>query len=82
MLSLFGLHNRDEFEIYCYSYGNDDASYYRTRIQHDCNKFIDISSLSHYAAAKRIYEDRVDILVDLKGYTRDSRAEICGNNNY
>ncbi len=38
MLSLFGLHNRDEFEILCYSYGEDDRSHYRTRIRQDCDK--------------------------------------------
>jgi protein O-GlcNAc transferase len=77
MLSLFGLHHRDEFEIFCYSYGKDDGSYYRTKIQHDCDKFVDISNLSYDAAAKLIYEDQVDILVDLKGYTGDNRLEIC-----
>jgi protein O-GlcNAc transferase len=77
MLSLFGLHNRDEFEIFCYSYGKDDGSYYRAKIQHDCDKFVDISNLSYDAAAKLIYEDQVDILVDLKGYTGDNRLEIC-----
>ena len=77
MLSLFGLHKRDAFEIFCYSYGKDDRSYYRDRIQHDCNKFVDISSLSYSDAAKCIYKDRVDILVDLKGYTWGNRLAIC-----
>ena len=77
MLSLFGLHNRAEFEIFCYSYGKDDGSYYRTRIQHDCDKFVDISNLSDYAAARCIYEDQVDILVDLKGYIKGARLGIC-----
>ncbi len=77
MLSLFGLHNRDAFRIHCYSYGKDDGSSYRTRIQHDCDKFIDISSLSYDAGAKCIYEDKIDILVDLKGHTRGNRLAIC-----
>ena len=77
MLSMFGLHNRDEFEIFCYSYGRDEGGYYRERIQHDCDKFVDIRNLSHADAAKRIYEDQVDILVDLMGHTRDNRLEIC-----
>ena len=77
MLSLFGLHNRDEFEIFCYSYGKDDGTGYRTRIQHDCDKFVDITSFSHAEAAKRIHEDQVDILVDLKGYTEGTRLSIC-----
>jgi protein O-GlcNAc transferase len=77
MLSLFGLHNRYEFDIFCYSYGKDDESYYRKRIQHDCDKFFDISSLSYIDAARWIYKDQVDILVDLKGHTKDNRLAIC-----
>jgi protein O-GlcNAc transferase len=77
MLSLFGCHNRESFEIFCYSYGKDDGSHYRAQIEHDCNKFVDISGLSYAAAAKSIREDQVDILVDLKGYTRGSRLPIC-----
>ena len=77
MLSLFGLHNRDEFEITCFSYGMDDGSYYRSRIQRDCGKFTDIFSLSYIEAAGCIHENQVDILVDLKGYTKDNRLCIC-----
>lgn len=57
MLSLFRLHNRDEFKILCYSYGEDDGSYYRARIQRDCDRFVDIGSLSHTDVAKCIYQD-------------------------
>jgi len=76
MLSLFGLHNRDEFAVFCYSYGRDDESSYRDRIQRDCDKFIDISGFSHPDAARCIYEDKVDILIDLKGYVQGSRMAI------
>ncbi|MBW1768242.1 MAG: tetratricopeptide repeat protein [Deltaproteobacteria bacterium] len=77
MISLIGLHNRDEFEIFCYSYGRDDGSYYSKRIREDCNKFVDLCDMSYVDAAKCIYNDKVDILVDLNGYTRDNRLEIC-----
>ena len=76
MLSLFGLHNRDEFEIFCYSYGEDDGSYHKARIERDCDKFVDVHNLSYADAAKRIYKDQVDILVDLKGYTSGCKMEI------
>jgi protein O-GlcNAc transferase len=77
MRGLFGLHNRDEFSIYCYSYGKDDRSSYRARIEQDCDKFVDISCLSDDTAARCIYEDQVDILVDLKGHTKGNRLAIC-----
>jgi protein O-GlcNAc transferase len=77
MLNLFGLHHREAFGVYCYSYGPDDGSDYRARIQQDCDKFVDIRDLSHADAAKCICEDQIDILVDLKGYTKDSRLDVC-----
>jgi protein O-GlcNAc transferase len=77
MLSMFGLHNRDEFEVFCYSYGEDDGSYHRKRIERDCDKFVDLHNLNHADAAKCIYEDQVDILVDLKGHTGGNRLGIC-----
>ncbi|WP_246556391.1 tetratricopeptide repeat protein [Desulfonema magnum] len=77
MLGVFGLHNRDEFNVFCYSHGPDDGSYYRKKIQEDCDKFVDIRALGHADSAKRIYEDQVDILVELTGHTKDGRLEIC-----
>jgi predicted O-linked N-acetylglucosamine transferase (SPINDLY family) len=38
--------------------------------------FIDIAAQSHIFAARAIYEDRIDILVDLKGYTQGARPQI------
>ncbi|MDO8123229.1 MAG: UDP-N-acetylglucosamine-peptide N-acetylglucosaminyltransferase [Candidatus Hermodarchaeota archaeon] len=77
MLSLFGLHDRNRFKVVGYSHGIDDGSHYRKRIQQDCDKFVDLRNLGHADAAKRIYEDNIDILVDLNGHTAGSRLEIC-----
>ena len=77
MLGLFQRHNRSKFEIFTYSYGIDDKSIYRKKIITDSDHFIDISSLSNVEAAQKIYKDKIDILVDLKGHTRDSRFEIA-----
>jgi len=77
MSSLFGLHDRTQFNVHCYSYGSDDGSDYRKKIRKDCDRFIDIQSLNAVEAAKRIHEDQTDILVDLKGYTHGNRLDIC-----
>ena len=74
---LFGLHDREGFEIQAYSYGPDDGSDYRKRIAEGCDRFIDVRALSALEAARRIHEDGVDILVDLKGHTKGARLEIC-----
>ena len=77
MLKLFSLHNRDEFSVYCYSYGPDDGSMYREKIKRDCDKFVNLREQSFMDAAERIYEDEVDILVDMKGHTKGGRLSIC-----
>jgi protein O-GlcNAc transferase len=76
MLSLFRLHDRNTFKVFCYSYGMDDGSDCRKRIQQDCDKFIDLRNLSYAEAAQRIYKDHVHILVDLNGHTGGNRLEI------
>jgi protein O-GlcNAc transferase len=76
MLSFFGLHDREKFEVRCYSYGPEDSSRYRNQIMEENDQFIDICERSHIDVAKRIYADGVDILVDLKGHTKGSRLGI------
>jgi len=76
MRTFFENHNKNRFEIYTYSYGPDDRSSYRKKIIKDSEHFIDISSFGNIEAAKKIYSDGIDILVDLKGHTRYSRFEI------
>ncbi len=70
------LHDRRHFEVAAYSYGPDDESaiYKRMRVAFD--EFHDIRYLSSEAAAQRIFDDEIDILVDLKGYTKDTRTHI------
>lgn len=76
MLSLFGLHNRDEFFIITYSCGQDDGSIYRRRIEKDSDRFVDIAAVDDQEAARCIRRDRVDILIDLKGHTENNRLGI------
>jgi len=73
---LFELHDRQRFEIVAYSIGHDDSSPIRRRLTEACDRFVDLNALSHAESARRIYADGVDILVDLKGYTRGSRTEV------
>ncbi|WP_231890692.1 UDP-N-acetylglucosamine-peptide N-acetylglucosaminyltransferase [Methylomonas koyamae] len=69
-------HNRDRFELYAYSYGADDGGTMRQRLERCFDRFIDLGELSIADCAKTIYADRIDILIDLKGYTRGTRTEI------
>jgi predicted O-linked N-acetylglucosamine transferase (SPINDLY family) len=76
MAELFELHDRSRFEVVAYSYGPDDGSPMRKRLVRAFERFEDIASLSHAAAAASIHAQGVDILVDLKGYTQHARTEI------
>ena len=76
MAQVFELHDRERFQITAYSYGPDDGSEMRKRLENAFDDFVDIRELNYESAARRIYEDRVDILVDLTGYTEHSRTAI------
>ena len=76
MQSVFGMHDRESFEIFCYATSHDDSSSYRRKIHEETEHFIDLTSLSNEEAAKRIYHDRIHILVNLNGYTKGARNEI------
>ena len=73
---LLALHDRNRFEVYCFSSGLDDGSDHRQHVVRNCDRFVDIRHLDHAAAAKCIHDARVDILVDLMGHTKGSRLEI------
>lgn len=50
---LFELHDRSRFEVIAYSYGPDDGSPIRARLQRGFERFVDVRSLSHADAATR-----------------------------
>lgn len=74
---LYGRHDRRRFTIHAYSYGPDDGSAYRQSIRESCDSFTDLVSLDDKAAAERIAADGIDIMVELKSYTRRHRLGIC-----
>jgi protein O-GlcNAc transferase len=73
---LYALHDRNRFEVYGYSLQPDDGSSIRRDIENGCDFFRELSGLDDRAAAEIIHRDGIDILVDLAGYTRFSRAGI------
>ncbi|MEJ2117043.1 MAG: tetratricopeptide repeat protein [Alphaproteobacteria bacterium] len=69
-------HDRSRFEVAGYCFSRDDGSRMRKRLIAAFDNFVSISEMSHAEAARHIYADGVDILVDLKGFTSDTRTEI------
>lgn len=76
MCGLFEQHDRAQFDIHVYSHGRDDASPLRQRILAAVQHFHDIRSMNDRQAADLIRRDGIDILVDLKGYTRGQRLSL------
>jgi protein O-GlcNAc transferase len=74
--NLFSSHNRDQFEIFTLSHGEDDKSSYRQHIQATSEHFIDFSKLRDEDIAKQIHSLGIDILVDLNGYTANEKTSV------
>jgi predicted O-linked N-acetylglucosamine transferase (SPINDLY family) len=64
---LFERHDRTRFEVFAYSFGIDDGSDWRARIQKGVDHFIDMRTATPFEVAQRINRDGIDILVDLMG---------------
>lgn len=76
MAQIFELHDRERFHLYAYSFGPKDDGEMRKRLQKSFDRFVDLSDKSDVDAARIIYEDKIDILVNLTGYTQHERSEI------
>ncbi|ADU11944.1 hypothetical protein [Asticcacaulis excentricus] len=72
-----GLHDRTKVEVFAYYCGIPAESdpvhqHYRAKFDH----FTNISDLDDAAAAQRISDDGIQILIDVNGYTRDARLKL------
>jgi predicted O-linked N-acetylglucosamine transferase (SPINDLY family) len=79
MAQLFELHDRGRFEVIGVSYGPDDRSAMRARLERAFDKFVDVRAMSDAQAAALLRGMEVDIAVDLKGLTADSRLSILAH---
>ncbi|MCX7187336.1 MAG: tetratricopeptide repeat protein [Methylophilales bacterium] len=74
---LIELHDRQQFEIIAFSYGVNDQSSARARLVKAFDHFHDIRNLSEAESAQKIHDCGIDILVDLTGFTQNSRSGIA-----
>ena len=78
MAGLFERHDRTRFETIAISYGPNQRGPMRTRLERAFDRFIDVRDRSALEIARLIRELEVDIAIDCKGFTQDSRPEILG----
>ena len=77
MAELFEQHDRSRLEVTGFSYGmappGDDM---RKRLESAFERFVEVRNRSDHEVALLAREFEIDIAVDLKGYTQDSRTSI------
>ena len=76
MTELLERRDTSRFETTLYSHSRDDDTDTARRVRAACEHYVDVRGLGNCAVANRIREDGIDILIDLKGHTRDSRMEL------
>lgn len=68
-------HDKSSFDVYCYSdvAEPDDAT---ARLQSNATHWRDMVGCSDNALMSQVQADRIDILIDLAGYTRHNRLQV------
>ena len=75
--ALFTHYDAERFEVYCYQNGPEDEE--SRRIMRLVDAWRNISPLSPQEAARCIYEDGIDVLVDLAGHTRGTALPVLAH---
>ena len=76
MAELFELHDKSQFELVGFSFGpivNDEM---RQRLLKSFDQFVEVGRKSDVEVARLSRDLNIDIAVDLKGFTQDSRTGI------
>ena len=76
MAGLFECHDRSAFEITAYSFGPDDSGPMRKRLVSSFNNFVDASRTTDQVSAQMARDAKIDIAIDLKGFTFGCRPGI------
>ncbi|MCX7187061.1 MAG: tetratricopeptide repeat protein [Methylophilales bacterium] len=76
MADLFEYHDKSKFELIAFSFGPDQQDEWRQKAISSFDQFIDVRSKSDIEVASLARELKIDIAVDLKGFTQDARVGI------
>ena len=79
MAELFERHDRDRFEVYAFSWGRDDGSPMRKRLEQAFDHFIDVRQMSNADVAWQMADLGIQLAIDLMGYTKDRRSGILAH---
>lgn len=76
MAGIIEHHDQSKFETIAISLGLDDKGALRQRFESAFGRFIDVRGKKSWEIAELIRSLEVDVLIDLAGYTADSRTDI------
>jgi protein O-GlcNAc transferase len=76
MAELFERHDRNRFELTAFSFGPDTGDAVRKRVAAAFDRFLDVRAMSDAEIAALSRKHGIDIAVDLKGHTQDTRMGI------
>jgi protein O-GlcNAc transferase len=76
MAGVFERHDKNRFETYAYSLGIDDGSRLRARMVKAFDHFVDVREMGSQQIAQHMREHEIDVVIDLAGYTSDSRTDV------
>ena len=76
MAELFERHDKDKFELIAFSYSPDTKDEMQVRVSKAFDQFINVTAMSDKAIAQLSRELGIDIAIDLKGLTQDTRLGI------
>ncbi len=76
MAELFELHDKEKFELYAFSFGPKTSDPWQSRAKQSFDQFIDVRFKSDIEVAAISRSLEIDIAIDLKGFTKDSRTGI------
>jgi len=73
---LFETHNKEQFEIYGFSFARGSGDDMTLRLSKSFNQFINVSEKSDIEIAQLARDSEIDIAIDLGGFTTDYRTGI------
>ncbi|KAJ1936850.1 hypothetical protein FBU59_004926, partial [Linderina macrospora] len=76
MQSVFGMHDKQRFRVFCYATTPPDGTVHRQKIEHEADVFVNCAAWSTQRIVDQIASDKIHILVNLNGYTKGARNEI------
>jgi len=76
MAELFELHEKSQFELIGFSFGPIQNDEMRERLVRSFDQFVEVGGKSDVEIAQLSRNLNIDIAVDLKGFTQDSRTGI------